>query len=140
MLTYHAIVWMDQKVALVVMFDKLQTDTVHVRSHSSHARRGRSRNVERFYDATAGVIAGVHEVLLTGPGKEHNSFRLWCAVRRPDLSKVIVASVPGDHPSDRQLVALARLYFKGFDRMATDPALAQLHELHAHARTEYGVA
>jgi hypothetical protein len=33
----------------------------------------------------------------------------------------IVDNVASDHPSDAQLVAMARQYFKKFDQMAADP-------------------
>jgi len=33
----------------------------------------------------------------------------------------IVDNVASDHPSDPQLVAMARQYFKKLDRMAADP-------------------
>ena len=36
----------------------------------------------------------------------------------------IVDSVPTDHPSDAQLVAMAKQYFKKFDNMAADPSVA----------------
>jgi hypothetical protein len=35
-----------------------------------------------------------------------------------------VDSIPTDHPSDAQLIALARQYFKKFDAMAADPSQA----------------
>ena len=34
----------------------------------------------------------------------------------------IVDSVASDHPTDAQVVAMARQYFKKFDNMAADPA------------------
>ena len=33
----------------------------------------------------------------------------------------IVDNVASDHPSDAQLVAMARQYFKKFDQIAADP-------------------
>ena len=35
----------------------------------------------------------------------------------------VVDSVASDHPTDAQVVAMARQYFKKFDQMAADPAL-----------------
>jgi hypothetical protein len=37
----------------------------------------------------------------------------------------VVDSVTSDHPTDAQLVAMARQYFKKFDNMGTDPALVK---------------
>jgi hypothetical protein len=35
-----------------------------------------------------------------------------------------VDSIARDHPTDPQIVAIARQYFKKFDQMGLDPALA----------------
>jgi CheY-like chemotaxis protein len=35
----------------------------------------------------------------------------------------MVDSIASDHPTDAQVVAMARQYFKNFDQMAADPAL-----------------
>jgi hypothetical protein len=37
----------------------------------------------------------------------------------------VVDSVSSDHPTDAQLVAMARQYFKKFDNMAADPTLVK---------------
>lgn len=121
--TFHAIVWMDQQQAQVVMFDKEHSESVKVRSHSHASHQGKSHDEPGFYADIAARLAGTHEVLLTGPGQAHDKFRVWCAVHQPAVAKVIVGSSLSDHPSEGQLVALARKYFSGFDRMALDPAL-----------------
>jgi hypothetical protein len=53
-----------------------------------------------------------------------NQFRDWCNNYQRKLAAGIVDSVPSDHPSDGQLAALARRYFKRFDTMAADPSMA----------------
>ena len=40
------------------------------------------------------------------------------------MAGVVVDSVAADHPTDAQLVAMARQYFKKFDNMAADPSVA----------------
>ena len=72
----------------------------------------------------AQALNGTHEVLLTGPGAARNEFRDWCAHHAKATSAVIVGSIATDHPSDKQLVALARQYFRKFDAMAADPTQA----------------
>ena len=62
-------------------------------------------------------------MLLTGPGLARNEFRDWCGVHQAAIAQVIVDSIASDHPSDKQLVALAKQYFKKFDSMTSDPAL-----------------
>jgi hypothetical protein len=70
----------------------------------------------------AKALNGTREVLLTGPGLARNEFRDWCAQHQLATAQAIVDSVATDHPSDKQLVALAKQYFKKFDAMAADPS------------------
>ena len=67
---------------------------------------------------------GCREVLLTGPGLARNQFRDWCQAHSTAVAGCIVDSIAADHPTDAQLVAMARQYFKKFDAMASDPSLA----------------
>ena len=122
MSTFHAIVWMDHQEAHVVMFDREHVDAQRIRSRSHHKHQGKAVDTAAFYQHIATALKGTHEVLLTGPGLARHDFRTWCSTHEPDTSGRIVDSITTDHPSDAQLVALARQYFKKFDAMATDPS------------------
>jgi hypothetical protein len=69
-------------------------------------------------------LEGTHEVLLCGPGLARNQFRDWCSKHNAAVAAAVVDSVAADHPTDAQLVAMARQYFKKFDNMAADPSLS----------------
>src|SRR5450830_1876900 len=69
-------------------------------------------------------LACTREVLLTGPGLARTNFRDWCNSHQKAIAGVIVDSIAADHPTDAQLVALARQYFKKFDNLAADPSVA----------------
>ena len=64
---------------------------------------------ESFADAGA--------VLIAGPGAAKNELVSHIGKHDPKLKKLIVAVETVDHPSDGQLVAHARKYFKAEDRM-----------------------
>lgn len=121
--TFHAVVWMDNTEAHVAMFDQEHMQTQRVKSRSHHKHQGKTEDSAAYFADIATALAGAHEVLLTGPGLARNQFRDWCVSHQPEMAKTIVDSVTTDHPSDGQLVALARQYFKKFDSM-TDPAAA----------------
>ena len=53
-----------------------------------------------------------------------NQFRDWCSKHNAAVAAAVVDSVAADHPTDAQLVAMARQYFKKFDNMAADPSLS----------------
>lgn len=124
MSTFHAVVWMDHSEAHVVMFDREHVQAQRIKSRSHHKHQGKAEDNAVFFADIGNALLGSHEVLLTGPGLARNQFRDWSAKHQAAIAKVIVDSVPADHPTDPQLVALARQYFKKFDNMAADPSLA----------------
>jgi len=123
MTTFHAVVWLDHSEAHVVMFDREHIETLRIKSRSHHKHQGKSGEDAVFFSDIATVLVGTREVLLTGPGLARNQFRDWCNNYQRKLAAGIVDSVPSDHPSDGQLAALARQYFKKFDNMAADPSM-----------------
>ena len=121
MSTFHAVVWMDHNEAHVLMFDREHVESQRIKSRSHHKHQGKSGDAVAFYGDVAKALAGTHEVLLTGPGSARNEFRDWCKAHAKPTAGVIVDSIVTDHPTDNQLVALAKQYFKKFDAMAADP-------------------
>ncbi len=123
MMTFHAVVWMDHSEAHVVMFDREHVEAQRIKSRSHHKHQGKAGDNSAFFGEIAGALAGSREVLLTGPAMARNQFRDWCMTHPTTLADAIVDSVASDHPTDGQLVAMARQYFKKFDNMAADPSL-----------------
>ncbi len=122
MSTFHAVVRMDHNEAHVLMFDREHVESQRVKSRSHHKHQGKGgAQTATFYAEVAKALEGTHEVLLTGPGAARNEFRDWCQAHAKAVASTIVESLAADHPSDNQLVALARQYFKKFDAMAADP-------------------
>jgi stalled ribosome rescue protein Dom34 len=123
MSTFHAVVWMDHSEAHVVMFDREHMQAQRIKSRSHHKHQGKTDDIGTFFTDVAKALHGSHEVLLCGPGLARNEFRDWCGKHSAAVSAAVVDSVAADHPSDAQLVAMARQYFKKFDNMAADPSL-----------------
>ena len=124
MSTFHALVWIDQSEAHVLMLDREHVEAQRIKSRTHHKHQGKADDSAAFFADVARALAGSHEVLLTGPGLVRNQLRDWCSHHLPAVADAIVDSVASDHPSDAQLVALARQYFRKFDAMAGDPASA----------------
>lgn len=122
--TFHAVVWIDHTEAHVVMFDREHLEAQRIKSRSHHKHQGKDAADAGYFPSVAAALAGTHEVLLAGPGAARTEFRHWCSDHQPLVAGLIVDSVPADHPSDGQLVAMARKYFARHDRMAADPALS----------------
>jgi stalled ribosome rescue protein Dom34 len=124
MTTFHAVVWLDHTEAHVLNFDREHVEAQRIHSRSHHKHQGKAADNAAFFGDIAAALSGAHEVLLTGPGLARTQLRDWVASHLPLLDKAIVDSVASDHPSDPQLVAMARTYFKKFDTLAADPSMA----------------
>lgn len=124
MTTFHAVIWMDHTEAHAVMFDREHMEAQRIKSRSHHKHAGKADDYVSFFSEIAKAVEACHEVLLTGPGLARNQFRDWCNKHNPVAAGRIVNSIAADHPTDAQLVAQARQYFKKFDAMAADPSLA----------------
>jgi len=122
MTTFHAIVWMDHSQAHVLMFDKEHVEAQRVKARQQHTpKHGHVGADKDFFQQIAGSLAGVSEVLLTGPANAKNEFRDFCKHHMHAVDKAIVDVVSTDHPTDAQLVAMARQYFLKYDQKAVDP-------------------
>lgn len=123
MTTFHAVVWMDHSEAHVLMFDREHVEAQKIKSRTHHKHQGKADDNSAFFSDVAKALVGTREVLLTGPGLARNQFREWCTGHMVAVAANIVDSIAADHPTDAQLVAQARQYFKKFDNMAADPSL-----------------
>jgi len=123
MTTLHAVVYIDHRIAQVLQFDADHVEASTVKAHTHHtAQHGSAvRTEHEFYGHVADSLGGVQEVLVVGPGTARTAFRAYCAKHRLETARRIVGSETVDHPTQPQLVALARKYFLAHDRMAGRP-------------------
>jgi stalled ribosome rescue protein Dom34 len=120
---FHAVVWMDHSEAHVLQFDaeSVANERIKARSHHPRHRGSDERAMHPYFEELAQALSGVQEILLVGPGLAHDEFKTWSGAHRPAIGQAIVGSEKADHPTDGQLVALARKFFVKFDRMAGTP-------------------
>ena len=123
MATIHAVVRIDHQSAQVLQFDAehVQADRVQVHTHHTAQHGSMVRTEHEFYGHVADALAGVQEVLVVGAGMAPTAFRSYCEKHRPATGRRIVGIEVVDHPTEPQLVALARRYFVAHDRMSGTP-------------------
>lgn len=125
---YHAVVWLDHREAKVFFFDRNSVDEIDLATksanHHLHHKSGsvagkRSPEDQHFFHDIVTALKPAKEWLITGPGNA--KLELVKHVHKHDqtFSDHIVGVETSDHPSDKQLVAHARSYFKAADRMRT---------------------
>ena len=142
MSTFHAIAWLDRSEAHVIMFDREHVDAQKIKSRSQHKATGghvgshqgmhgrgdsasghhspaggHNSSDEAYYHSVAEALKGVHEILVTGPAQAKDEFKAHCEHHDKDVAKAIIGVISSDHPSDGQLVAMAKQYFLKHDKM-----------------------
>ena len=123
MTMFHAVVWIDHKNAQILQFDAEHVQAQKVKSHSHHtAQHGSTvRTEHEFFAQVCDALAGIQEVLVVGPKTGITDFEHYAKKHRGETSAHVVGYEVVDHPSDNQLVALARKYFLKYDRMSGVP-------------------
>ena len=123
MTLFHAVVWIDHQKAQILQFDQEHVQASRVKTHSHHtAQHGSAvRSEHEFFADVCDQLKGISEVLVAGPRTGLADFEHYIKKHRPDVQQQVVGFETADHPTDNQLVALARKFFLKHDRMAGTP-------------------
>jgi stalled ribosome rescue protein Dom34 len=123
---FHAVVWIDHREARVFHFNPTDADKlvlhpdnphVHIHHKANSIGSGHAAEDHKFLDAVARSIADAGAILITGPANAKTELVKHISAHGPQLMKAIDGIETVDHPSDSELVAHARKYFKTEDRM-----------------------
>ncbi len=123
MTLHHAVAWIDHRNAQVLRFDEAHVEAAKVHSSTRHGREHGSdvRTDHEYFGHVCDALAGIPEVLVVGPHTAQADFRRYVEKHRAETSQRIVAYETADHPTENQLVALARTYFLKVERMGLVP-------------------
>jgi len=122
----HAIVWLDHLEARVVSFSLGTSSEIDVHSNSPERHihhkagsigSGHAADDHHFFDEIVESLAGIHEVLIAGPGNAKTAFHTYIADRHAELAGRVVGIETLDHPTDAELLAHARKSFVAIDQM-----------------------
>ena len=118
---YHAVAFVDHQSA-----DVLQFGSEHVVGHKLHqhlkfTREHHSgvRTEHQFFGQVCDALDGIAEVLVTGGHTGLADFRHYVDKHRPLTAARIVGYEVVDHPTENQLVALARKHFVKYDQFVS---------------------
>jgi hypothetical protein len=125
---FHAVVWIDHHEARVFHFnaDEAERDELHPQNRTQHIHHkanstgsGHSPEDQHFYSAVVTAIGTAHAVLITGPASAKHEL-VKHIDRHPSQLRAHVSGVETvDHPTDGELLAHARQFFRAADRMAS---------------------
>ena len=123
---YHAVIWIDHHEARVFHFNPTDVDqlilhpdhpTKNIHHKSNTVGSGHDTLDSKFLHAVVESIANAGAVLITGPANAKTELVKHIQNHDPKLMNIILGVETVDHPSDAQLVAYARKFFKSADRM-----------------------
>jgi stalled ribosome rescue protein Dom34 len=123
---YHAIVWIDHREAKIFHFNATDVDRAILHSHlTGHHLQHKANTTgsghlsvdKEFFNRVLEALTHTGALLITGPANAKTELKNYIDQHRPELGKRISGVEALDHPGDGVLVAFARQYFKGDDRM-----------------------
>lgn len=130
MQNFHAVVWLDHREARIFFVDRNASAELDVASKAPkahlHHKAGsisgkRSADDQNFLNDIVKALAPAQEWLIMGPGSAKTEFVKHVHRHEPRLADHIIGVETSDHPTDPQIVAHARAYFRDKDHMRPDP-------------------
>jgi hypothetical protein len=124
---YHMAVWIDHQVArlFALTHDAFQETLIHdndtghghVHHHAGTAGPGHVPLSRTFLEKISEAIGTAREILIAGPAEAKTELKAFLDEHKPHQAANVVGVEAMDHASDGQIVAFARHFFRGADRM-----------------------
>jgi hypothetical protein len=121
----RAIVWIDHAQARMIKLDddtwvtnviRPQGGTPHLHHKANSIDDGHAPENQAYFHAVGKALEGVGAVLVTGPANAKTELMKHITRHDPALLGKVSAIQTVDHPTDGQLVDLARHHFASIDR------------------------
>lgn len=113
------VVWLDSAEAKIFELHPTEVEekTLHrteiKHHHGVDKEHNRHKNNDKFFHQLAGLLTGANEILLVGPGEAKGHFKTHLEQHHhANVGSKIVGSETVDHPTDGQIIALAKKFFK----------------------------
>jgi len=90
---------------------------VHIHHKAQTIGSGHAAEDQDFFRQVESAIADAGAVLITGPANAKTELMKHMREHAPETAKIVAGVETVDHPTDGELVAHARTYFKADDRM-----------------------
>lgn len=117
----HALVFIDHDHAKVFLVDRADPKGAALKQHAHHKTSakhktdGKAAHDHHLFDEVVKAMHGLEEILLVGPGTAKNELMHHIEKVAKQLAPKVVGVEAVDHPTDAQLVALAKKKFKAID-------------------------
>lgn len=115
----HAIAFVDHHAAQVLQFDAdhAQESTLHEHVHFTRQHASGVRSEHEFFGTLCDALDGIAHSVVVGGHTGLADFRHYVEKHRPATAARIIGFEVVDHPTGKQLVALAKERFAELERM-----------------------
>lgn len=119
-------VWIDHREARIFGLSADDVDEIvvrdahaplHIHRRADHVHRGKVVPNTEYFAEIASKLADFRGIIIVGPGTARTEFAGYLSDASPALAKNVWGIEAMDHPTDAQLVAAARKYFRAATRM-----------------------
>ena len=109
----QAVALIDHHTAKVLQIDAEQVLDQKVKEHARYTRQHGSkvRSEHEFFAEVCDALAGIKSVLVAGSHTAQADFRRYVDKHRPTVATQIVGWETVDHPSEGEIVKMAREFF-----------------------------
>jgi hypothetical protein len=116
---FHAVAFVDHQSAQLIQFDSANVveRKIHQHLHVTRQHGSGVRSEHEFFGSVCDMLDDTAEILITGGHTGLADFKHYLSQHRPLTAPRIVGYEVVDHPSENQLVALARKHFARYERM-----------------------
>ncbi len=114
----HAVLWLDHHHARVLRFDDATTEVHAIKDHPRDTGQHKSavRTEHEFFARVCDALEGVGTVLVAAGHTAQTDFRHYVTKHRHPLVARLAGWETVDHPTDGELVAMARKFFLAHER------------------------
>lgn len=118
---FHAVVWLDHEQARIFHVGRNGADEAVLRPHdaaphihhkANSVGSGHVHESKAYLGEIAQAIADAGEILIIGPAAAKNELAKYLQETHPAIAKRVIAVEAVAHPTDGEIVALARHHFK----------------------------
>ncbi len=113
------ILWLDHAHAKLfkLLGNKIEINQfkrTEIRHHTANEEHSH-KDFSKFYHDVANQLSESSEILLIGPGTAKTQFQHYIEDKNPHLKEKVVGVMTVDHPTDNEILALSRKFFKKYD-------------------------
>ena len=121
----HAVAWIDHHAAQVLQLDAEQVLGQKVKEHVHYTRQHGSkvRSEHEFFAEVCDALSGIESILVVGSHTAQADFRHYVDKHRPAVAAQIAGWETVDHPTEGEVVKMAREFFVKRGELVATPRM-----------------